>query len=53
LAAAESFACLLLAEKKDLNEARVAFMVAPGFDYVKVQWGIWLAGGIAVPLCVT
>ncbi len=53
LAAAESFAFLLLAEKKDLNEARVAFMVAPGFDYVKVQWGIWLAGGVAVPLCVT
>jgi malonyl-CoA/methylmalonyl-CoA synthetase len=53
LAAAESLACLLLAEKKDLNEARIAFMVAPGFDYVKVQWGIWLAGGIAVPLCVT
>jgi malonyl-CoA/methylmalonyl-CoA synthetase len=53
LEAAESIACLLLAEKKDLNEARVAFMVAPGFDYVKVQWGIWLAGGIAVPLCVT
>jgi malonyl-CoA/methylmalonyl-CoA synthetase len=53
LEAAESFASLLLAGKNDLNEARVAFMVAPGFDYVKVQWGIWLAGGIAVPLCVT
>lgn len=50
---AESFASLLLAEKNDLAEARVAFMVAPGFDYVKVQWGIWLAGGIAVPLCIT
>lgn len=28
-------------------------MVDPGFDYVKVQWGIWRAGGIAVPLCLT
>jgi malonyl-CoA/methylmalonyl-CoA synthetase len=36
----------------DLNEKRVAFMVQPGFDYVCVQWGIWRAGGIAVPLCL-
>jgi malonyl-CoA/methylmalonyl-CoA synthetase len=42
----------LLAGKKDLQEARVAFMVPPGFDYVSIQWGIWRAGGIAVPLCV-
>jgi len=28
-------------------------MVNPGFDYVAVQWGIWKAGGVAVPLCVT
>jgi malonyl-CoA/methylmalonyl-CoA synthetase len=27
--------------------------VDPGFDYVKVQWAIWRAGGIAVPLCLT
>jgi malonyl-CoA/methylmalonyl-CoA synthetase len=25
-------------------------MVPPGFDYVALQWGIWLAGGIAVPV---
>ena len=24
----------------------------PWFDYVSIQWGIWRAGGIAVPLCV-
>ena len=34
----------------DLNQARVAFMINPGFDYVKIQWGIWRAGGVAVPL---
>ena len=28
-------------------------MVDPGFDYVKVQWGIWQAGAVAVPLCIT
>ncbi len=43
----------LLAGNDDLLEARVAFMIQPGFDYVKVQWAIWLAGGVAVPLCLT
>jgi len=37
----------------DLHEARVAFLVPPGFEYVVVQWGIWRAGGIAVPLAVS
>lgn len=49
----ESMALFLLHGEKDLNEARVAFMVDPGFDYVQVQWGIWRAGGIAVPLCLS
>lgn len=47
------FASHLLDGQEDLHEARVAFMVDPGFDYVKVQWGIWQAGGVAVPLCIT
>ncbi len=42
----------LLGDSKDLNESRVAFMVTPGFDYVKTQWAIWQAGGIAVPMCL-
>ena len=46
-------AAALLVERADLEEARVAFMVAPGFNYVAVLWGIWRAGGIAVPLCVS
>lgn len=50
LSHAQGFASKLLGEKQDLYEARVAFMVAPGFDYVKTQWAIWLAGGIAVPI---
>ena len=40
----------LLDGRPDLSEARVAFLVTPGFEYVAVQWGIWRAGGIAVPL---
>jgi malonyl-CoA/methylmalonyl-CoA synthetase len=52
-AAAKKIALHLLEEKEDLNEARVAFMVSPGMHYVAAQWGIWMAGGIAVPLCIT
>jgi len=48
-----SLAGNLLNGANDLYQARVAFMVDPGFDYVKVQWAIWQAGGVAVPLCLT
>lgn len=47
------FAKILLGDEQDLDQQRVAFMVDPGFDYVKVQWAIWLAGGVAVPLCLS
>jgi malonyl-CoA/methylmalonyl-CoA synthetase len=40
-------------DAKDLQSERVCFMVAPGLDYVAVQWGIFRAGGVAVPLCVS
>src|SRR5205814_852859 len=43
-------AASLLAGAADLNEAPVAFLALPGFGYVAAQWGIWRAGGIAVPL---
>jgi malonyl-CoA/methylmalonyl-CoA synthetase len=43
-------AATLLAGRGDLAEARIAFLVPPGFHHVAVQWGIWRAGGIAVPL---
>ena len=41
----------LLNGEKDLSGARVAFLTVRGFEYVAAQWGIWRAGGIAVPLC--
>jgi malonyl-CoA/methylmalonyl-CoA synthetase len=47
------YASLLLGSRSDLNEERVCFMVTPGFDYVKIQWAIWRAGGVAVPLCLS
>jgi len=43
----------LLTDSVDLNEERIAFMVNPGFNYVKTLWAVWQAGGIAVPLCIT
>ena len=43
----------LLDGHSDLEQARVAFLVPPGLDYVRVQWGIWQAGGVAVPLCTS
>lgn len=51
LVASESIAVQLLNRRKDLEEARIAFLVDPSFEYVQLQWGIWRAGGIAVPLC--
>jgi malonyl-CoA/methylmalonyl-CoA synthetase len=50
LDASSRVAAGLLRGARDLDEARVAFLVPPGFDWVAVQWGIWRAGGIAVPL---
>jgi malonyl-CoA/methylmalonyl-CoA synthetase len=50
LQASASVAAALLAGYEDLQEARVAFLVAPGFPWVATQWGIWRAGGVAVPL---
>ena len=37
----------------DLQEARVAFLTPPDFSYAAVQWAIWRAGGIAVPLAIS
>lgn len=51
--AAENLSDILLDNQTDLAEARVAFMVTPGFDYVATLWSIWQAGGVAVPLCLT
>ena len=50
LDASARVAACLLGGQDDLGEARVAFLVSPGFGYVATQWGIWRAGGVAVPL---
>ena len=50
LNASSRVATALLAGREDLQEERVAFLLTPGFRWVATQWGIWRAGGIAVPL---
>ncbi|WP_299533616.1 acyl-CoA synthetase [Ulvibacterium sp.] len=52
LESAHRVATNLLDGRGHLGEARITFLVPPSFEYTAVQWGIWMAGGIAVPLCV-
>jgi malonyl-CoA/methylmalonyl-CoA synthetase len=53
LAASEIVATRLLAGRDDLEGERICFLVPPGWEYVAVQWGIWRAGGLAVPLATS
>jgi malonyl-CoA/methylmalonyl-CoA synthetase len=53
LANSEQVAEDLLQGKKDLEEQRVAFITPQTYEYLPSQWGIWRAGGVAVPLCRT
>lgn len=50
LNASARVATALLAGRRNLQEERVAFLITPGFPWVAIQWGIWRAGGVAVPL---
>ena len=52
IASSNAVASNLLDNSTDLNEGRITFLVPPSFEYTAIQWGIWKAGGIAVPLCV-
>jgi acyl-CoA synthetase (AMP-forming)/AMP-acid ligase II len=37
----------------DLDQRRIAFLVPNGYDYVVMQWAVWAAGGVCVPLCMS
>ena len=52
LETSQSIAANLLDGRDDLAETRVGLMAPAGFDYVAIQWAIWRAGGIVVPLSV-
>ena len=49
-ASIEACARGLLGASEDLGEERVAFFLPAGLDYVSTLFGVWRAGGIAVPL---
>ena len=53
LAASARAAACLLEGREDLGEARIAYFVSPGFAHAAIQWGIWRAGGVAVPLALS
>jgi len=53
LDASARVAACLLAGRDDLAEVRVAFLAPASFPYVATQWGVWRAGGIAVPPAVS
>ena len=46
-----SLAWLLTSISGDLTGKRIAFLVQPGYHYVRVQWAIWRCQAVAVPLC--
>ncbi len=46
-----SAAAVLRDGAPDLDQRRVAFLTHRDSSYVVAQWGIWRAGGVAVPLC--
>ncbi|MEX2049494.1 MAG: acyl-CoA synthetase [Gemmatimonadota bacterium] len=50
---AEVAATHLLAGRADLLSERVGLLAPPGWTYVAAQWGIWRAGGVAVPMPVS
>jgi malonyl-CoA/methylmalonyl-CoA synthetase len=50
VAKSERVAAFLLGQDRDLDEKRIAYLVPAGEQYIAVQWGIWRAGGIAIPL---
>ncbi|MDZ4709881.1 MAG: acyl-CoA synthetase [Saprospiraceae bacterium] len=43
----------LLEDCEDLKGKRVGLMANPGIDYLSGLFGIWQAGGVAVPICLT
>ncbi len=56
LAASTQVAAALCRTAEDgdgLQGARVAILISPSFAFVAAQWGIWRAGGIAVPLALS
>ena len=46
-------ASFLLNNKQDLMEEKIGLLMNPNIDYICTLWGIWKAGGVAVPLSIS
>jgi len=46
-------ASFLLNHKQDLMEEKIGLLMSPNIDYICTLWGIWKAGGVAVPLSLS
>ena len=46
----QNLASDLITEKNDLGGDRIVSLLPPSYDYVVLQWAVWQAGGIFVPL---
>ncbi|MDB4338657.1 acyl-CoA synthetase [bacterium] len=53
IAGSHNISAALLDSANDLNEERIGFLVPTGETYINALWGIWRAGGIAVPLSMS
>jgi malonyl-CoA/methylmalonyl-CoA synthetase len=53
LRSSAAIATALLDGASDLAEQRVAFLIPGSFEYAATLWGVWRAGGVAVPLSVS
>ncbi len=53
LSTSSAVATGLLAGRDDLDGERVCYLLPPGWEYTAVQWGVWRAGGIGVPLATS
>ena len=53
LATSGRVATRLLTGRDTLDGARICYLVPPGWAHVVVQWGIWRAGGVGVPLATS
>jgi malonyl-CoA/methylmalonyl-CoA synthetase len=53
LSTSATVATRLLAGRDDLAGERVCYLVPPGWAHVAVQWGVWRAGGLGVPLAIS
>jgi malonyl-CoA/methylmalonyl-CoA synthetase len=51
--ASAAVATKLLTGRDDLEGSRVCYLVPPGWAYTVVQWGVWRAGGLGVPMATS